>query len=75
MSYPKPSSERPVGAPPHFDVVTVRGYTDRGGEERAAYTRIGAAWSREKGGVIVRLNALPMNETIYLFERKEEAEA
>jgi hypothetical protein len=25
--------------------------------------------------MVVRLSALPMNETIYLFERKEEAEA
>ena len=60
-----------VAFAPCFDVVTVRGYTDRNGEERAAYTRIGAAWKRDRGGYKLRLDALPIHETIFLFERRE----
>ena len=74
MAYTANPETRPQGAAPSFDVVTVRGYTDRSGEERAAYTRIGAAWSRDKGGFRLRLDALPLSETIFLFERRNEDE-
>ena len=63
-----------VAFAPCFDVVTVRGYTARNGEERAAYTRIGAAWKRDRGGYKLRLDALPLTETIFLFERSERRE-
>ena len=39
MPHQEPAAS--VALAPCFDVVTVRGYTDRSGEERAAYTRIG----------------------------------
>jgi hypothetical protein len=71
MPYPQPTAS--PGAAPAFDVVTVRGYTDRSGEERAAYTRIGAAWRRDRGGFKLRLDALPINDTIFLFERRDDA--
>jgi hypothetical protein len=74
MPYPSNPEARSPAVAPSFDVVTVRGYTDRSGEERAAYTRIGAAWNREKGGFRLRLDALPLNETIFLFERRSDEE-
>ena len=71
MTYAPHEPVTTVAFAPCFDVVTVRGYTDRKGEERAAYTRIGAAWKRERGGYKLRLDALPIQETIFLFERRE----
>ena len=73
MSYPQPQAGSSPSAAPAFDVVTVRGYKDRSGEDRAAYTRIGAAWRRDRGGFKLRLDALPINDTIFLFERREDA--
>ena len=73
MSYPQPQTGSSAGAAPAFDVVTVRGYKDRSGEDRAAYTRIGAACRRDRGGFKLRLDALPINDTIFLFERREDA--
>ena len=72
MAYQANPESTARGAAPSFDIVTVRGYTDRTGEERAAYTRIGAAWPREKGGFRLRLDALPLHETIFLFERRHD---
>ncbi len=74
MAYQAPPETSARGTAPAFDIVTVRGYTDRTGEERAAYTRIGAAWRREKGGFRLRLDALPLHETIFLFERRHDDE-
>ncbi len=71
MTYTQREPATTVAFAPCFDVVTVRGYTDRSGEERAAYTRIGAAWKRERGGYKLRLDALPLHETLFLFERRE----
>ena len=71
MAYPQPETGAAVALAPCFDVVTVRGYTDRTGEERAAYTRIGAAWKRDRGGYKLRLEALPIQETLFLFARRE----
>ena len=73
MAYPQAQPTTSPGAAPAFDVVTVRGYTDRSSEERAAYTRIGAAWRRDRGGFKLRLDALPINDTIFLFERRDDA--
>ena len=66
-------SERRGAEKPCFDVVALRHYTGRDGDERAAFTRIGAAWRRSRGGYRLRLDALPLGETIYLFERREHA--
>ena len=74
MTYTQRDPVVTVALAPCFDVVTVRGYKDRNGEERAAYTRIGAAWKRDRGGYKLRLDALPINETIFLFERGERRE-
>ena len=71
MAYPQRETGASVALAPCFDVVTVRGYTDRTGEERAAYTRIGAAWKRDRGGYKLRLDALPIHETLFLFARRE----
>jgi len=73
MSYPQPQGEapRPTGNQPSFDVVAMRSYVARDGAERTNFCRIGAAWKREKGGYCLRLDALPLSETIFLFERNE----
>ena len=73
MSYPQPSTDapRPAANPPVFDVVAMRNYVARDGAERTNFCRIGAAWKREKGGYCLRLDALPLTETIFLFERDE----
>lgn len=58
-----------------LDAVTARKYTDKNGEGKTAYTRIGTAWAFKEGnGWTVRLEAIPAPQdgefTILLFEPK-----
>jgi hypothetical protein len=43
-----------------LDAVAVSEYTDRGGEKRSKFTRIGTAWETKNGGWSVELDALPV---------------
>jgi hypothetical protein len=46
----------------------------RGAEQKAIWTRIGAAWPHEKGpGYSIRLDALPLDGRIVLMEPSEGA--
>jgi hypothetical protein len=52
-----------------LDALTVREY-EQGGEKKTAWTRIGVAFERDKGGWDIRLDALPINGRIMLMEPK-----
>ena len=46
---------------------------ERGEEQKAIWTRIGAAWPRENGhGFTIQLEALPLDGRIVLTEPKDE---
>ena len=57
--------------PPDYDVVCARPIK-RDGEDARLFTRIGSAWARDKGGGFsLHLNALPIGDRVFLFERRE----
>jgi hypothetical protein len=43
-----------------LDAVAVSEYTDRAGEKKSKFTRIGTAWETKNGGWSVELDALPV---------------
>lgn len=44
-----------------YDVLTAREYTDRGGDKKTTFTKIGVAFDNKNGdGFTVNLNALPL---------------
>lgn len=44
-----------------FDIVSPRAYTDRNGEVKTAFTRIGTAWAMKNGnGFSLTFDALPV---------------
>jgi len=53
-----------------FRAVSVRRYKDR-----ESFSDIGAAWPTAKGGFTVRLNALPVGDTILLLPFTERRKA
>lgn len=55
-----------------YRVCTGRKYKDRSGNEKTAWTRIGAAWPRESGGMSVQLDALPMGRELVIFPPDDE---
>jgi hypothetical protein len=57
-----------AGKKPDFDVFTSRD----GADNKAHYTRIGAAWHVAKGGISIKLDALPIADSIVLFPPKEK---
>jgi len=54
---------------PTFRAVSIR---KRG--EKDTFFDIGAAWPTKKGGFTIRLNALPIGDTIILVPAKEKDE-
>ncbi len=55
------------GQKPQFDVFVSR---ETGGKNH--YTRIGAAWNVAKGGISIKLSALPVDGALVLFPFKAE---
>lgn len=46
-----------------YDVLTARKYTDKSGEEKTTFTKIGVAFDNRNGdGMTVTLNALPLSD-------------
>lgn len=43
-----------------LDAMTPRSYTDKNGEVKTAWTRIGSAFATKQGGWSIRLDALPI---------------
>lgn len=44
----------------HLDAVVAREYTDRDGNKKSSFTKIGAAFPMRNGGYSVSLDALPL---------------
>ncbi len=49
-------------------------YVVTGPEDKPFYTKIGAAWKNKVNGYGLRLDALPVNGEIVLFQPKEPEE-
>lgn len=49
------------------------GIVERKGKDR--FVRIGAAWPTQKGGFTIRLDALPLSDTIVLAVPREDDDA
>lgn len=43
-----------------YDILTVREYTDRDGNKRSSWTRIGSMWPMKNGGFSATFDALPL---------------
>lgn len=43
-----------------LDALVARKYTDRDGNEKTSWTKIGSAWPTQNGGYSVALEALPL---------------
>lgn len=43
-----------------LDAMVARDYTDRDGNKKTQWTKIGAAWPRKDGGWAITLEALPL---------------
>jgi len=43
-----------------MDALVAREYTDRDGNKKTSWTKIGSAWSMQNGGYSVTLDALPL---------------
>lgn len=43
-----------------MDAVTAREYTDRDGNKKTSWTKIGSAWPTKNGGYSISLDALPL---------------
>jgi len=43
-----------------LDALTVREYTDRDGNKKSSWTKIGSAWPNRDGGFSITLDALPL---------------
>jgi hypothetical protein len=68
---PKTTKGKTMSKPTHY-VYAVK---DRGAQQTAIWTRIGAAWQHEKGdGFNIELEALPLNFTGKLVLRTPKAE-
>lgn len=46
--------------------------SEKNGEDKTYYTRIGAAWNVAKDGISVKLKALPLDGNIVLFPPKAD---
>lgn len=55
---------------PAFRAVGVR---NRG--DQAVFVEIGAAWPTKRGGFAIRLNVLPLGDTILLFPVEDKKQA
>ncbi len=52
-----------------YDAFTVKEYTNRSGEEKKVWTKIGRAWAHKNGGGYnLNLDALPVDGKIVLRE-------
>lgn len=59
----------PKGKRPDWEVFV----SEKNGDDNF-YTRIGAAWNVSKGGISVKLKALPLDGNIVLFPPKEDTD-
>lgn len=63
-------SARPVDSKPatgaDYYVSTPNEYTDKEGEVKTSWCTIGVAFKTTSGGIMVNLNALPLNGKIFL---------
>jgi len=57
----------PRGQKPQYDVFVSR-EVERG---KNFYTRVGSGWEVAKGGISVRLDALPVNGQLVIFPAKD----
>ena len=55
-----------------FNVFVSNDYKDEDQKKQTFYTKIGAAFNVEKGGISVALNALPIDGNLVLFPPKEK---
>lgn len=46
--------------------------SEKNGDDKTYYTRIGAAWNVAKDGISVKLKALPLDGNIVLFPPKAD---
>ncbi len=63
-----------AGAKPDYEVFVSRQGEDQSGSDKNFYTRLGAAWKVAKGGISVRLDALPTDGKLILFPIREKKE-
>lgn len=48
--------------------------SEKGKDDKSYYTKVGAGWEVAKGGISIKLTALPIDGTVVLFPRKESQE-
>ena len=63
-----------MGQRPDYEVFTSRGGQDQQGSEKNFYTKLGAGWKVAKGGISIRLDALPVDGKVVLFPVREDKE-
>ena len=56
------------GKRPDYNVYVSR----KGNDDKNHYTQVGSAWNVDKGGISVKLNALPVDGSLVLFPPKDE---
>lgn len=57
------------GKRPDYEVFTSR---DSGDGETQRYTKIGAAWKVAKDGISIKLDALPITDSVVIFPVREK---
>ena len=60
------------GNKPDFEVFVSQDYVGQDGDDKAYYTKVGAAWKVAKDGISIRLQALPVDGDLVLFPAKPD---
>lgn len=59
-----------------YNVISPRKYTDQNGVEKTTFVTIGIAFPmKEKDGMRIQLNALPITDTLLIMPRTKKGEA
>jgi len=69
-------NKQPTATTDRYDVYVVDEYTDKTGEEKSNWTRIGIAWPHKDGkGFNAELRALPVSGKLVIrrYEAQEQA--
>lgn len=57
---------------PDYEVFSVKNYGGEGAEEKAFWTKIGAAWENRDGSINVELTALPLDGRLNIRKPREQ---
>ena len=60
------------GNKPDFEAFVSEDYVGKDGDDKAYYTKVGAAWKVAKDGISIKLQALPVNGDLVLFPAKPD---